>query len=484
MIRPRSQMPAAMDEPPPYEMSFPVVDEEESGGGFTLLQLWLMVRAYLWLSIPIFVVAVIVAFVAIRSMPKSYNAVTTLIVNSDNTDPLAGRNFVGNGSFFSTQVELINNNTMLLPVIERLKMRTDPRFIKDFTGDAKALDDMLLERLRSVVRVQPGNGSQLLYISASAPEPGLAAELANGVADEYVRQSSRRMNAPAIERAERYTSQLGELKEKVAAAQAKVVEFRQRYGVGMADLRDSPGGELESSALVDLQNQLATAQNARRQLESRRVDPNADSTEVLEAPETLVMRDKLGELQGQMGQARATLGAKHPRILQLQSEIDAMQRALDAAVRARHDSATLTLTRARELETRYAAAVTQERQRLLGRGSVQEEGSKLLLEQRLAEEAYAQALRGLQTVEFASQGNYQDIAMVSRAEPPRKPAGSNKRKMFAMALFAGLAAALGGPFLYELLIDRRIRSRDDLEKSLRIVTLAVLGPMKPASGAA
>ncbi len=48
-----------------------------------------------------------------------------------------------------------------------------------------------------------------------APHPEQAADIANAVAEEYLKQSRERINAPAIEGADRYSSQLEELKEKV-----------------------------------------------------------------------------------------------------------------------------------------------------------------------------------------------------------------------------------------------------------------------------
>jgi uncharacterized protein involved in exopolysaccharide biosynthesis len=456
-------------------MSFPSAEEQEAGGGFTFLQLWYMLRAHQWLSIGIFVLMAGASFVAIKTMTKSYDATATLIVNADNTDPLAGRSSGGTGNFISTQVELIYNSVMLLPVIDRLKLRTDSRYTQGFVGDAKALNDMLLDKLRGAVYVRPGKGSQLLYISATAHDPVQAADIANAVADEYLLQTGQRINAPAVERATRYTAQLAELQQKVSQAQARVAAFRQRNG--MTDLSNGASGDLESAELGNLQAQLLTAQNARRQLEAQRVDTRADSTEVLEAPEALALRAKLGELEGRMGQARATKGPRHPDILQLQSEIDATNKALQTAVRARYNSSALQLARARELEGKYQAAATAERKRLLDRRGIQDDGAALLLEQRLAEEAYAQALRGLDAVQFASAGNYQDVTLVSRAEPPLRANSSNKLKLFAMAIMASFALAVGGPFAYELFFNRRIRCRDDLERHFRVVMLAQFGRM-------
>ncbi len=247
---------------------------------------------------------------------------------------------------------------VLRPVIDRLKLQTDRRFTKGFVGDPKALDDVVLANLRGALQVQQGGGSQLLYISAMALDAVQAADIANAVAEEYLRQTSQRTNAPAIERAKRYSDQVAELRSKVDTTQAKVAEFRERHG--MADLKDGQNGDSEGAALADLQTKLLQARNERRQLESKQVDANADSSAVLETPQAVGLQDTLNKLQGQLGQATATLGRQHPRVLQLQSEIDSTRKALQSAVRARSDNSAMLLARARELEAKYEAAMAAE----------------------------------------------------------------------------------------------------------------------------
>jgi polysaccharide biosynthesis transport protein len=464
LIGGQSNLPAGAQEPQDFSVALPA-DEEQTGGGFTLLQLWHMFYAHLWLSIAIFLLMVTLGYTAIKKMPKTYQATATLIVNSDNTDPLAGRNQgVGQTySFFPTQVELINNNVVLRPVVERLGLQEDPEFSGGFSGDKQALFDTVLNNLRSSLEVKPGSGSQMLYISVVSGNAMRAAEIANAISDEYLRQTGQRTNKPNVERASRYSEQLAELKQNMDQAQAKVAEFRQRNG--MADLKDgAPFGDSEGAKLGDLQNRLLEAQNARRQAENQ-----------VNTPEAAAMRGKLDQLQSELRQAQTTqgMGPQHPRVLQLQREITATSRALT-------DSTTVVLERARELENNYQAEVTAARNQLLDRRNVQDQGAKLLLEQQLARDAYAAALRGLDQVQFASVGNYQDVQVVSRAEPPVKSSKPNKLKLFLMVLVASGGLAVAGPFAFELLLNRRIRCRDDLERHFRIAMLEQFGRMSPA----
>jgi uncharacterized protein involved in exopolysaccharide biosynthesis len=456
--------------------SLQLSDEQEAGGGFTLTQLAHILRAYLWLSIPIFFVMVGLAFAFIKFMPKSYEATTALIVNSDNIDPLAGRNQpLGlTYTFFPTQVELINNSVVLAPVVDKLKLQADPHFTGGFVGDANATKDVVLANLRAALKVQQGTNSQFLYISATARNPVLAADIANAVTDEYLKLISNRTNAPAVERASRYSAQVAELKEKFDLAQAKVAEFRGKHA--MADLKEGQNGDAEGAALADLETKLLQAKNARRELESRPNDARAENTAVTGASDGTTMRGELDRLESQLALLRTTLGPKHPQVLQLQSQIDSTRDSLQSTLRTR-------LASARDLEAKYQAAVNAERNQLLERRALQDEGEKLLTEQQAAKETYSQALRGQDQIQFASVGNYKDIAVVSKAAPPVKPTKPKKMKLFLMALVASFVFALGGPFAYEFLFNRRIRCRDDLERHFRVVMLAEFERLIPAPSA-
>jgi polysaccharide biosynthesis transport protein len=455
-----------VQEPPSYGVPYQPGEETESGGGITIPQIWHMVLAHVWVSLGISVVALGVAFYLIRQMPKTYDATAQLIIDTNTSDPLANRGSIGQmGPLLQTQMELIYNPIILRPVIDRLKLRMDERFTGGFVGDERTLEDIIVGNLRNNLGVRQGNGTQLLYVSATARDPVQAADIANAVAEEFMRLTKERANAPALERAGRYDVQLAELKKRVEAAQDKLQSFRQR--TGMTDLGRSGG---DDAAMADLQAKLLQAQSTRKQLEDQRARGGALMGE---EPEITALRTRLEALQAEMLKASATMGPRHPRILELQSEIETTRSAIQA-------SAATRLATAQSQERKIQADLAVERNRIMGRSSLQDDGAKLVQELRLAEDAYTGALRGQDQVKFASTGDYQDVTLFSWAEPPVRANRSNKRKMFMMAGAGTLAFAFGLPFAYELFLNRRIRCRDDFERGLRIPVLAKFGPMKPA----
>jgi succinoglycan biosynthesis transport protein ExoP len=482
LIPSRANLPiaAAATEP---EVALPASGFEESAqGGMSMTQVICILRVYWLKSLIAFIALVAVSTVLIKLMPKVFVATATLIVNFDNKDVLAGRDFAGGqqaNSFVPTQIELIMSRVILQPVAERLKLTSDPQFTRGFQGTPIALNEIVTKNLHDVLMVQQGVNSQLLYISASAKTPDRAAELANAVADEYLRQERQRTNQPAGERAERYSKQLVELREKAIAAQDRVTEFRQQNG--MTNI-ESNFNDVEGAGLADLQSKLEAAQNLRREIETKQLDAHADSTAALDSNAVIALRSSLATQEAKMAELRETLGPKHPKVLELESQMEATRRSIANEVQSISANQGVQLARAKELEAKYQAAMNTERQRLLERRGLQDQGAKLILELQSAQAAYKKALDGYDQIMFASAGNYSDVSLISRADPPARPEKPNKLKLLMMSIVASFGMAFAIPFGYELLLNRRLRCRDDLERNFGIPVLAQLGPIPSMSG--
>jgi uncharacterized protein involved in exopolysaccharide biosynthesis len=458
-----------------YPSQLPLPEEESSGGGMSVAQILCVLRAYWKISAIAAVTCIAIGGFGIKLMPKKYVATATLMVNKDDRDPLAGRDGVMGleATFIPTQIELINSRVVLQPAIEKLNLLEDPEFKPGFAGPRDALLEAGIRGLQTAVQVQQGIGSQLLYVSVSSKDPVKAARIANAITTAYLAQARKRTSQPAGERASRYSEELAELRGKAIAAQDKVTAFRNEHG--MTEL-DSGKTDADSAALDDLQQKLLATQNQRRELEAQQLGVHSTgSTQALASDAVQSLRQKLTSYEEQMADLRATLGPQHPKILALQSEMAATQRALDAELQNISSNAANSLARVRGLEDRYQAAVKTERARVLERQSVQDQAAKLVLELQSAQNTYKRALDGYDQIVFASAANYDDVTLISAADPPVKAEKPNKPKLFLIVCVLSTLLSLGVPFGYELLSNRRLRCRDDFERSFGIPVLAQLG---------
>ncbi len=142
------------------------------------------------------------------------------------------------------------------------------------------------------------------------------------------------------------------------------------------------------------------------------------------------------------------------------------------------------LSRAIDLEGKYEAAVAEQRAKVLRLRELQDEGGKLMLELDSAQSVYKRALDGYDQIMFASVGNYTNVSVVSQAMAPVKSDKPNKVKLMMTGIVAGFGLGLVLPLCYELLFNRRLRCRDDIEREFGIPVLAQFGALPPRPGTA
>lgn len=452
--------------------------------GLSLLQILSIVQSYWRQTVIIGMSITVITAVVVKLLPKTYEATATLIVDWENKDPLAGQEFPLNmlQNYVTTQTELMQSPVVLSTVVDRLQLTQNKDYAAGFGGgDANALREYVEKNLSATVDVNAGTGGQLLYVTAAAKNPVTAAQIANAVADVYLEEERRRANDPAGERAQRYSEQLAELRTKATAAQDAIAEFRQKTGI--TDLT-AVNTSTEVEALDSLEQRLLEAQNVRRSLEARQAGQGSTSDEALASQLVGGLKTQLNTQEAQLAQLSAVYGPEHPKVVELQSQIVVTRRSLDAALHQLTENVSTELARAKELEAETAAAVAAQRAKVLQLRALQDQGAKLMLVLDSAQAVYKRALDGYDQVLFASVGHYTDVSFISRAIPAVKATKPNKVKLLLMGTFAGFFLGLAGTVAYELLFNRRLRCRDDIEREFGIPVLAELDPIPAGSAAA
>jgi protein tyrosine kinase modulator len=455
------------------DANLPIIPEQTPQHGMGLTQVVAMLRAH-WKPILIIGLSIIVlSAVAIKSLPKTYTATATLIVNSDVKDPLAGADFPAGmiANYVSTQIELLTSPIVLLPVVDRLRLTEDRNFTAGFSGSSDALREFVEKSLAMSLQVDRGTGGQLIFVSASSKSAARAAEIVNAVADVYMEQDRRRLEGPASERAKRYVEELAELRDKVSVAQDKVTDFRKQNGI--SDIT-AAAGETQVQTLDNLQQRLLETQNLRRSLEARQ--PGLQ-TAANASPAVAAMQASKSQLETQLAQLaklQGTYGPQHPKIRELEAQIAATRQSIVDESRSMSEDNQTELTRTKDLEQKYQRAVAEQEAKVATLRQAQDEGGKLLLELESAKSVYKHALDGFDQIMFQAVANHTNVSIVSRAVAPLRASKPNKAKLFLVALVAGLGLGFGLPLGYELFFDRRLRCREDMEREFGITVLAQL----------
>ena len=437
-------------------------------------QIITILRAYWKISATLFAVVATLTVVVVLSLPKTYAAVATLMVNFKSQSALAAQEISDSGSYLSTQMELIQSDSVLDDAIARISLTQVPEFVRGHQGAAATLNDWVAAKLREKLEVGSGRyGSQLIYITANASSADLSADIANAVVDSFMERQHTGAFSSSNERAARYSEELDALKRKVEQAQRNVSSFRSRAGSIDLDARS----DLDRNLLQTLENKLLEARNAQASSQARMASKQELTTSMLTSTTISSLRDEGNRLAARMAQLRAEYGPRHPEVVALQSQIDANQASLAGAKNTIQSANSSDLTVSSNEVAALEKAVAAQRAKVMQTSQYRDQSSKFQLELESAQSVYRKALDGYDQEYFASKdGQASRISIVSRARAPVKHSKGKTLKLLLLGVGGSAFLALLLPFALEL-PRRRIRCRDDLERDMKVPVLIELPPI-------
>lgn len=327
------------------------------------------------------------------------------------------------------------------------------------------------------LEVYPIKGANVVAIAFTSPDPSLSAEVANTLANLYVK-STREIFSTDTNRASTWLAdQIEQLRDKVVASERAVEEYRTQAG-----LLQGREHKLSNESLTELNNQIIQATAQRAELEARAeatrrmlAKPGAidTSTEVLNSPLMQRLVERQVSLRGQRDELLAKFLPGHPRIQAIDNELAGLERQMRQEVLkiAASQEQQAEIARAREaallksLDQMKAEASTagidEVKLRALEREAA---ANRTMLETFLTRFNEATARES----ELAQPSM---ARVISPAIAPVEPSSPKPIPLLALAIIGGIILALVIAFVMEVLSLDIQRAR--LDESARP---AVLGP--------
>lgn len=417
-------------------------------------------------SIAIGIVVSVLAGAFLLTRPKQYDAQVTVLINPEVNDPISGKEFPIQmlGNYMATQLELITSTVVLRPTVERLKLHENKRIVGDLDLPEDVRRSIAERSLQERLYVnQKSYGSQLVTLYFRDSTPTGASETINAIAEVYVSREYERRTPDSERTIALFSSQLEDLKGKVDIAQEKLTAFQKRTGLISVDGK----GDQTLNELGTLQAELLAAQANRRAIEASASSVAASAMEGAGNGPTATLRAKLADEESLMAQYRLTDGPRNPRIIDLQTKIDATRAELERATRSVSSVSSAELRSARQLEAKLKAAIDDQRKRVITQSALLEEGSKLKLELETAQATYRRAFEKFEEINRSSASSYNNLKIVSLATPPTRASSRRTRNSLIMSVVAGGGAGVALPLLWGFLF-RKIRCRDDMERDFGI----------------
>lgn len=430
----------------------------------------------------------LLALLYLSVTPRTYTAQSSLLVDTQQTDPVSEENDgseAATRSIMATQADLVRSPSVAGQAAVMAGLDKDPRYIaqwREETAGRTPYSDWIKARMLGSLTVAPGKDTNILVISTSAGDPAEAARLANGFAKASVASQYRLRTEPAKAYANWLENRMVEARGEVQQRQAALTSFVKATGL-------STGEDLgfESSQVAEIASQLGAAE-ARAAAAGQSSFAGAQGVGDAERSSTVQsLRQQVSEKSGKLSELQAVFGPDYPEVQRTRAEISTLQSQLNRELA----NARNTFTAAREAEAaaeRQAAAASQARLRALSnqqRARLESKGvnvaqyTTLKNEFDAAQRNYNNLNERLSRMRLQSAVPLTEVQVLDSASRFLASSSPNPVTTLAMALLLGfIIGALAAIILEHL--NPRVRSWGGVE---RLLGVPVVGRISlPRSG--
>jgi chain length determinant protein EpsF len=435
-----------------------------------LSQLLLILRARKKVMLGVLLTVVALTTVVSLILPKTYKANSTLLLNYKGVDPLTGVAMPGNllPGYMATQIDIIGSKNVALRVIDRMQLANSPAVIQQFneaTDGHGTVRDWLAGLLLRKLEVTPSRESSVVEIGFSGSDPQFVTAVANAFAEEYMRATVQ-LKVDPMRRASNYFDQQTKLlRDNLEKAQSRLSKYQQEHGIVSVDNRL----DVESNRLNDLSAQLVAAQAQLMEATSRQrmAQGGAASPDVNSNPLIQNLRVGLGNAEAKLAEVGQRLGRNHPQYQSAQAEVAKLRHDLAEQISLTSQSVGNNATVLSQREAQIRAALAEQKAKVLELNRTRDEMGVLMKDVESAQRAFdATAMRGSQT-RIEGQAEQSDVAILNPAVVPSEPDGPKVFRNLLLSVFLGILLGFGAAVVLELL-DRRVRSENDLQEALDI----------------
>lgn len=443
-----------------------------------ITQFLLILNARKWVILLTLLVTVATTLIVSLLLPKQYTASSTLVLNFKSSNPVTGAVLPAQFApgYLMTQADIIRSHNVALKVVQNLRMIEDsPNLQAQFqeaTGGKGTVQDWLADTLLKKLDVTPSRESSVIGISLDWGDPDFAAIVANGFADAYIQTNLELSVQPAKQSSEWYDQQIAKLRENLEQSQAKLSAYQREKGVVLSDERL----DIETAKLGELSGQAVAAQSAAYDAWSRQ-SQNEASAEVANNSLVQNLKVQMAQSEARLAELEKKTGKNHPEYQRAVAQVDSIKQDLDAAIRTATRSVATTASAAQQRLGGLRSAVATQKSKVLELKNQRDEIMVLVRDVENAQRIYDSALQRAGQIKLESQSSQTEIAILNRAVPPVEPSSPRIFLNLILSLILGSLLGIAVGILLEL-IDRRVRSEQDISEGLGIPVLGSIQPGK------
>ncbi len=434
-----------------------------------------VLRKHWWLMTAIFIITVVTIGIWTLNQVPIYRASTLVLIEPEAPKVLNNiqevMSIAPTWEYYNTQYEMIKTRPVVERVIETLNLKTRMPGLAGSANPHRAL-------LGSII-VEPKRNTHLVSIQFEHPDPSLAAEVANALADSYVRNNLDIKVTGARDAQGWLNDQMKALSVKVYESAAALQNFRVKAGmVGLQEQRQIAAQKIMdfNKAYLDAQTNRLSLESKLRELNQILADKSASLTIFTVADSPLIQKQKteLADLEGQKSKLLKIYKAQHPEMLKIEAQIQQATERLDTELQ--------TMLRAVQTESKVAKAredtllETVSRIKREGQDMNAKEAEYLSLqrEHETNQLLYAEVLKRVKETGITSAIQTNNLQVVEQAVVPTAPVKPNKGRSLTVSVVMGLVFAMAAAFTLEYFDKNTVRTAMDVERRLGLPVIAIV----------
>ncbi|MEO0795309.1 MAG: polysaccharide biosynthesis tyrosine autokinase [Verrucomicrobiota bacterium] len=448
-----------------------------------------IIRERIWYLVVTFFIIFTATLLYTVNVTPEFRSIATVQVLKDDANVLGTQDVLDNAirglEDFNTQIRVLESNTLVSRVAERIKDEERRRFMAPYKDQFSLSGPMTLEEVLGRNKsVDPLRNTWVVAIGYMHPDKDLAAIVANYFADEYINYNVRLNIEVSMRAVEDLRVRADHQKEKVEEIRQGLNDYRKenkRIGFGAEENQGLEGQELLSLRRTVIEDKRALdLQEARWNLVQEYQETERslwDIPFIAEMPLISSLLSKRSDQNIIFASLVKRYRDKHPKMIEARHSIEETDLELNKAINSAVEKIRITYEQAK---TAYEQANSRMASKELDMMQLNEDAVKYnsMLDELEVNNSLYQAMMGrLQTemAQVALQGA--SARIIDKAMPSAKQA---KPKIFlnlAVGAFGGMAAGIALVFAIALM-DDRIKSAYDIENAVGLPLIGIIPRIK------
>ncbi len=338
--------------------------------------------------------------------------------------------------------------------------------------------DRLIRQVQKRMDVSEIKKTRLVKISVRNPDPLLAARLADGLAESYISYNLTKRLTSSSRNLDWLNTELSRLKKELEGNERAFYAYKSQHKVFSLEGKQKATGQ----KIQEFNSRYLEAKNTRMDLDSKinEIQRHRNSPKGLLKVSSLIHNDlieeiynKIGDLEVELSKLSKFYKAKHPKIIQVKSEIEKNNRRLDFELEKELATLKAERTMVADREKALEKTVSEFEQDALDASANELTYSILQRKVETSQRLYDLLMARIKESDIIQGNAESNISLVAAAAIPRRPVHPRPLRNLLFGAIFGLCGGCLLAFFFEYM-DQTLNTKEEVQSYLRVPVLAVI----------